>query len=79
MENVYATAKGVAQVYVHGSSLETACVAIVVPDIPVLLEILQDKGISPTEDIEAMLSSKVQCFRLLAIFSLLSVAFIGLF
>ena len=46
VENVYAHVKCVHQVYLHGTSLEPACVAVVVPEVAVLKALCEEKGIN---------------------------------
>jgi long-chain acyl-CoA synthetase len=45
IENVYLRAKGVAEVFVHGESLQSVLVGIVVPDRPWVLEYAQSKSL----------------------------------
>ena len=48
VENVYCRSPLVAQAYLHGDSLQSACVALIVPDEEELLEWAKKRNISGT-------------------------------
>eukprot|EP01134_Creolimax_fragrantissima_P002230 CFRG2230T1 len=58
VEEVYTRAAGVSQVYLHGTSMESCCVAIVVPEKEDILQVLKAEGIDTSGDYEALIKSK---------------------
>ena len=48
VENIYAQCKYVAQAYLYGDSLKSACVALIVPDEEVLMPWAAEQGLSKT-------------------------------
>lgn len=66
VENIYAQCKFVAQAYLYGDSLKSACVAIIVPDEEVLTEWAKETGKAGTfkelcsaEDIKKMIMTEI--------------------
>jgi hypothetical protein len=68
VENIYGTVNVVHQVYVHGSSLETMCVAVVVPEIESLRATMMGNGMNnlPDDDAE-LIKMKVQLYAIVVL------------
>ena len=58
LENIYGTHPEIAQIFVYGNPLESYLVAVIVPEMESLLDLMKNLSISSSSDIEQVLEHK---------------------
>ncbi|EAR89380.1 AMP-binding enzyme family protein (macronuclear) [Tetrahymena thermophila SB210] len=58
IEGIYIKAKGVSEVFIHGDSLQSACVCIAVPDQKYIMEYAKQNNLSNADNFEALCKSE---------------------
>lgn len=58
IENIYVKAKGVSEVFIHGDSLQSACICIAVPDKKYIMDYAKANNIANADNFEALCNSE---------------------